>query len=238
MSTAYKQAARPHLIGYVRVSTDKQDIGPEVQIDALKAEAERTDVDLTIVREDAASAATVSKRPLMQQALADLRAGRYAGLMVSKLDRLSRSTEDGTRILADSTRQGWRLICLDLGVDTAEIMGGAMFGMALTFAEVERRMIGQRTKDGMAKLKDSKHVGRPRALSAKTTAYVVELRQSGLTMKATAERLNAEGVQTSKGAANWTPSKVQSVLKSRTAKGEYITASQKMPGWNRLTPRL
>nr|WP_014235127.1 recombinase family protein [Arthrobacter rhombi]AER68060.1 putative resolvase [Arthrobacter rhombi] len=209
------------IIGYVRVSTDKQDISPEVQIQELRAEAARMDYELTIVREDAASAATVSKRPLMVQALADLKAGKYHGLMVSKLDRLSRNMEDGTRLLADSQRQDWRIICLDLGVDTATIMGAGMYNMALNFAEIERKFIGKRTKDAMAKIKETKHVGRPRALPAETSAQVVQLRDSGLTMKAVAERLKADGVPSASGQPDWSVAKVQSALKSLTAKGAY-----------------
>lgn len=210
------------IIGYVRVSTDMQDIGPEVQIDELVAEAKRMDWELTIVREDAVSAATVAKRPLMLQALADLKAKRYDGLAVSKLDRLSRNMEDGTRLLADSQRQGWRIVCLDLGVDTATIMGAGMFNMALNFAEIERRMIGKRTKDAMAKLKETKHVGRPRGLPADVVAAVVGMREQGQTMASIAAQLNADGVATSNGQGEWTSSKVQSVLKSRTAQGTYI----------------
>ncbi len=210
------------VIGYVRVSTDKQDISPEVQIQELRAEADRMGYDLTIVREDAASAATVSKRPLMVQALADLKAGKYHGLMVSKLDRLSRNMEDGTRLLADSQRQGWRIICLDLGVDTATIMGAGMYNMALNFAEIERKFIGKRTKDAMAKLKETKHVGRPRKLPAETVIQVKQLRDSGLTMKAVAEHLNLEGIPSASGLPDWSVGKVQSALKSLTAKGAYI----------------
>jgi len=213
---------KPRIIGYVRVSTDKQDIGPEVQIDALREEAVRMGWELTIVREDAVSAATVAKRPLMLQALADLKAKRYDGLAVSKLDRLSRNMEDGTRLLADSQRQGWRIVCLDLGVDTATIMGAGMFNMALNFAEIERRVIGKRTKDAMAKLKETKHVGRPRALPADVVELVRGLRDRGQTMATIAAQLNADGVATASGEGQWTTSKVQSVLKSRTAKGSYI----------------
>lgn len=213
---------KPRIIGYVRVSTDKQDIGPEVQIDALREEADRMDWELTIVREDAVSAATVAKRPLMLQALADLKARRYDGLAVSKLDRLSRNMEDGTRLLADSQRQGWRIVCLDLGVDTATIMGAGMFNMALNFAEIERRVIGKRTKDAMAKLKETKHVGRPRALPAEVVELVKGLRDQGQTMATIAAQLNADSVPTASSEGRWTTSKVQSALKSRTAKGSYI----------------
>lgn len=209
------------MIGYVRVSTDKQDISPDVQIQELQLEAKRMGWELTIVREDAVSAATVAKRPLMLQALADLKAGKYAGLAVSKLDRLSRNMEDGTRLLADSQRQGWRIVCLDLGVDTATIMGAGMYNMALNFAEIERKFIGKRTKDAMTKLKETKHVGRPRALPAETIARAVQLRETGLTLKAIADQLNADGVPSASGSPDWSVAKVQSALKSLTAKGQY-----------------
>lgn len=70
--------------------------------------------------------------------------------------------EDGTRLLGDSQRQGWRIICPDLGVDTATIMGAGLYNMALKFAEIERQFIGKRTRAAMAKLGETKHLGRKR----------------------------------------------------------------------------
>lgn len=212
--------ARDRIIGYVRVSTNKQEVGPEVQIAELQAEAARRNWDLTLVREDAVSAATVSKRPLILAALEELRLHRYDALAVSKLDRLSRNMEDGSRLLADSQRQGWRIICLDLGVDTATVMGAGMFHMALNFAEIERKFIGQRTKAAMSRLKATKHVGRPRVYSAETVALAVELRASGLTLAGVAQELEARGVPTASG-ASWSISRVQALLGTLTARGEY-----------------
>lgn len=209
------------VIGYVRVSTNKQEIGPEVQIAELQAAAAREGWDMTIIREDAVSAATVAKRPLILAALEDLQAHRFDALAVSKLDRLSRSTEDGSRMLAESQRQGWRIICLDLGVDTGTIMGAGMFNMALNFAEIERKMIGQRTKAAMQKIKETKHVGRPRVYSPETVQLAVELRGAGLTLAEVAAELEGRGLPTAHGRP-WSVSMVQAVLGSLTAKGAYI----------------
>lgn len=211
------------LVGYVRVSTNKQEVGPEVQIAELGRAAEREGWDLTIVREDGKSAATVSKRPVLLSLLDELAAGTYGGLVVSKLDRLSRSTEDGSRLLATAQRQGWRIVCLDLGVDTGTVMGAAMFNMALNFAEVERRFIAERTKAAMAHVKRTKHVGRPRVLPRETVDRVVQLRGRGLYLKEIASILNAERVPTATGTP-WTIAKVQGVLNTLTAKGEYLGA--------------
>jgi len=213
--TMTSNGAPLRVIGYVRVSTDKQEIGPEVQIDALTAEAAKMGWDLTIVREDAVSAATVSKRPLMRQALADLKAKKFDALAVQKLDRLSRSTDDGSTLLANSTRQGWAIVCLDLGVDTATIMGAGMFNMALNFAEMERRRIGERTKDGMAKIKANdpgKHMGRPSSQSPAAFDRIRHLRTT-LSMAKTAAVLNAEGVPTATG-GTWHASTISRIEQS------------------------
>lgn len=202
------------ILGYVRVSTDKQDLSPEVQKAELQAEAQRMGYDLTLVTELAVSAASVSKRPLMVQVLLDLKAGRYHGLMVSKLDRLSRNMEDGTRLLGESQRQGWRIICLDLGVDTATIMGAGMYNMALNFAEIERKFIGKRTKDAMAEIGKTKHLGRKRNLPTDVVERIKAQRTAGDTLTAIAAGLNADQVPTAQGGAKWYPSTVKAVLAS------------------------
>lgn len=204
------------IAGYVRVSTDKQDISPDVQRAALERESLLKGYELTLVEELAVSAATVTKRPLMQQLLAALKAGSFDGLMVAKLDRLSRSMEDGTRILADSQRQGWRIICLDLGVDTATVMGAGLFNMALNFAEIERKLIGKRTSEAMQqKAADGQHMGRVSVLAEAVMLRVHELHRAGLSLRQIAERLEAEDVQTARG-GHWHASTVRSVLRSVT----------------------
>lgn len=203
-------------LGYVRVSTDQQDIGPEVQITALAAEAERRGWTLEIRREDAASAKSLRGRPVLAQTLADLKAGRADVLAVSKLDRLSRSVADFSRLLEDAGHQHWDLVCLDLGVDTTDPVGKAMAHVTVTFAELERSRIGERTREAMATLPDEvrdrmRRGGRPRALPPETEALIRRWKAEGMTLKAIAERLTAEGVPTASG-GRWWPATVAKVL--------------------------
>lgn len=201
------------VIGYVRVSTNKQDIGPEVQITALRAEAQRNGWTLDIRREDAASAKSLRNRPVLAAALADLKAGQADALAVSKLDRLSRSVADFAGLLETANRQRWALICLDLGIDTSTITGAAMAQVTCTFAEMERKKIAERTRDGMAKIKadTGKHMGRRSVLSAETVARIEAERAEGLSMAKIAEKLNAEGVPTATG-RTWHASTIRQVL--------------------------
>lgn len=204
-------------IGYIRVSTDKQEVGPEVQAEALAqwATSQATEIDLR--REDAASGKSLKGRPILARALADLKAGRADVLVVSKLDRLSRSVADFARILEDAERQGWSVVCLDLSVDTRTVTGRAMAHVVATFAQMERERIGERTREGLAKIKaeTGKHMGRPVVLAPTTAARIRSLRDEGLSMQSICARLTADGVPTATG-GRWWPATVRGVLE-RTA---------------------
>ena len=202
-----------NVIGYIRVSTNKQEVGPEVQRAALEKEASAKGWNLDIRQESAASAKSLTNRPALARALADLKVGKADTLAVSKLDRLSRSVADFAGLLELSQRQGWALVCLDLGVDTTTITGAAMAQVTCTFAEMERKRIGERTREGMAKIKadTGKHMGRPSALPAATVARVHTLRSEGLSMARVAAQLNAENVPTATG-RTWHASTVRQVL--------------------------
>lgn len=200
------------VIGYVRVSTDRQEIGPEVQVAALAAQAAVRGWQLDLRREDAASAESLAGRPVLAQALEDLRTGQADMLAVSKLDRLSRSVADFARMLDDAERQGWHQACLDLDVDTCTIMGRGMAHIAAVFAEMERR-ISERTREGMATIKaqTGKHMGRPAQLDPATAARIQADYRAGVAPTAIARRLNLEGVPTANGAGKWWPGTVHHI---------------------------
>lgn len=169
--------------------------------------------DLELRREDAASAKSLVGRPVLAQALRDLRAGRADVLAVSKLDRLSRSVEDFSRILADAERQGWHVVCLDLGVDTTTTTGRGMAQMTAVFAEMERRRIGERTREGMAvrKAETGKHMGRPSRLDPRAVARAAELYALNLTLQEVGDQLTEEGFATAAG-GRWWPAAVADAL--------------------------
>lgn len=208
------------VIGYVRVSTNKQDVSPAVQRADLEREALAKGWELEVRIEPAASAKSMDNRPVLQQALKDLAKKNrdYDALAVSKLDRLSRDVADGALILKVANRQGWALICLDLGVDTSTDTGTTMAQMHLTFAELERKKIAQRTRDGMQKIKAStgKHMGRSSVLEESTRELIHTLRQDGKGYTAIVRELDARGIKTARG-GKWYPSTIKAVLESVTS---------------------
>jgi DNA invertase Pin-like site-specific DNA recombinase len=59
-----------------------------------------------------------------------------------------------------SRRNGWAVVALGLGVDTTTPAGEMMAGVASVFAQFERRLIGQRTRDALAVKKAQAALGR------------------------------------------------------------------------------
>ena len=195
---AYKVA------GYVRVSTAEQAdsrAGLEAQREAIVSEADRRGWELVHVFEDAgASGKSLNGRPGLQDALLAVEQGVVQGLVVSKLDRLSRSLVDFAGLMERARKRGWSLVALDLGVDTSTPSGEMMASVLATFAQFERRLIGQRTKDALAVKKAAGvQLGRPREMSEETVSRIRDLYERGLSMAAIARELNADGVPTPRG---------------------------------------
>ena len=203
-------------IGCIRVSSAEQresGLGLEAQRQAIQAEAERRGWDLVhIYADEGASGKSMNGRPGLQEALQAVEGGEAEALVVSKLDRLSRSLLDFAALMERARKRGWSLCALDLGVDTSTPSGEMMASVLATFAQFERRLIGQRTKDALA-VKRSQGVvlGRPREVPAAVIERVSELRSSGLSVAAIARRLNADGVDTPRG-GRWHSPGVKRVL--------------------------
>jgi Resolvase, N terminal domain len=116
-----------HVLAYLRVSKQEQaesGAGLAAQRASILREAERrgwAEADLEWIT-DAGFTGRSLRRPGVVAALAMLKSRKADTLVVSKADRLSRSMEDFTRIMADATRERWALVALDMNLDmtTAE----------------------------------------------------------------------------------------------------------------------
>ena len=157
-------------------------------------------------------------RPGLADALDRLDRGEADTLLAVRVDRLSRSVADFAGLMACAERRRWSLVALDLGVDTTTPAGDLMANVLASVAQYERKVIGQRTREGMAQRKaEGIHVGRPRVLPVDLVARIVRERAAGATLRAIAEGLTAEGITTARGRATWSTSTVQGVLASTTA---------------------
>jgi DNA invertase Pin-like site-specific DNA recombinase len=149
-------------IGYVRVSTEEQHL--DLQLDALEAAAcERVFTD------DGVSA-IAKKRPGFEAALAALKDGDT--FIIWKMDRAFRSLRHALDVLDLFEQRGIQFCSLTDQIDTTTPMGKCMYQIRNAFAELERNLISERTKAGMAAAKKRGVVlGRPRKLSLKEIAW-------------------------------------------------------------------
>ena len=213
-----KKSQSEKVLCYLRVSTEEQamsGLGLADQRATLEAEATRRGwADVEYLTDDGWSAKSLA-RPGITDALDQLRTGKAGILVVSKLDRLSRSLLDFAGLMATAEREGWRIVVLDMAIDTTTPSGALMAHVMSAFSEYERRLIGARTSAAMQQLKSQGvRLGRPRVMSSETTERIVSERAEGRTLAAIADALNSDRVPTARGGAKWYPSTVKAVLAS------------------------
>lgn len=210
------------MIGYLRVSTEEQassGLGLEAQRDTIQRYADAHGWDVTWYVDEGLSAKSLD-RPQLQAALARLHVLQKRrdvdGLLVAKLDRLSRSVHDFSGILKLAAARKWAVVAIDLGVDTSTPTGKLVANVMMSVAEWEREVIGERTSAAMqAAKRQGRHMGRVSVLPQATGQRLLALRAS-LTIAGTAAQLNAEGLTTATG-AQWSPNTVAKVQQRLTA---------------------
>ena len=205
------------VLGYARVSTEDQvnGAGLDAQRHAIEAEVARRGWQLVDLATDAGFSGKNLRRPGITTALDRLDRREADVLMAAKLDRLSRSVKDFADMLDRAKRREWQLIVLDVGVDTTTPQGEMMVNVLAAFAQFERRLIGQRTKDALAQKRAQGVVlGRPRTLPEAVLRRIVSAKAAGQSLTAIAADLNRDSVPTSQGGRQWYPSTVRAVLGS------------------------
>lgn len=136
-------------------------------------------------------------------------------LVVAKLDRLTRSLFDFAGLMIRSREEGWKLVALDLGVDTTTPAGEMMANVLATFAQYERRLISLRTSEALqARKAGGMQLGRPDRVPADVVRKILKMRDDGeLSYRQIAEQLNADHVPTAQGGQRWHASTISGVLK-------------------------
>jgi DNA invertase Pin-like site-specific DNA recombinase len=166
-------------VGYARTSTTDQTAGFDAQLAELaQAGCEK------VFREQVSS---VAPRAQLETALEFIREGDT--LVVSKLDRLARSTQHLLEIADRVKAKGANLQVLNLGIDTSTATGKLLLTMIGAIAQFEREMMLERQREGIAKAKtEGKYKGRAPTARARTTE-VRALKAQGMGATEIAKRM-------------------------------------------------
>jgi DNA invertase Pin-like site-specific DNA recombinase len=171
-------------------------------------------------------------RPQLQSAL-DTVCNDGGVLVVYSLSRLARSTKDTIAISERLDKAGADLVSLSEKLDTTSAAGKMVFRMMAVLAEFERDQVSERTCSAMAHKKSKgERVGTvpfgytlsadgitlvENADQLRAIELIHSLKQSGFSLRAIAEALEAAGIATQNGQSKWQHTTVNSILKRSTA---------------------
>ena len=166
------------ILGYARVSTADQDVA--AQEDRLRqAGAIRVFKDVISGKQ--------FERPGLNELIDHARAGD--SLCVTRLDRLGRSLKELLETVEDLKTHDIHLVSLEERIDTTSAAGELVFHVFGAIAHFERRLISERTRDGIAAArKRGRRPGRP-ALDQETISATQTLVEAGLTAGQAAKQL-------------------------------------------------
>ena len=140
-------------IAYIRVSTDKQarsGLGLEAQTDAILAYCSLYQLpNFQLIEDNGYSANSISGRPGMTSLVERVKAGEVSAVVVHKMDRMFRSIRDALETFELFTAEGVKFHSVVEKWDTSTAMGEAMLNIVLVFAQLERRMTGERTSQAL-----------------------------------------------------------------------------------------
>lgn len=163
----------PVIYGYARVSTKGQ------ARDGNSLEAQTKELLSNGASEVISDAYTgsVMDRPELDRLLKRLKKGDT--LMVTKLDRIARSLTQGIELINGLIERGIRVHVLNMGVMDNSPTGQLIRNVMLAFAEFERNMIMQRTREGkqIARTKEGYREGRPKKYGRQQMDHAMQLLQ-------------------------------------------------------------
>ncbi len=215
-------------VGYVRVSSEdqaKEGVSLSNQKAKIHAYCDLKDLQLVTILEDAGLSAKNLKRPGVQTVLEMVKKKSVEAVVVYKLDRMFRSTIDALETTKKFDKQGIAFHSIEETIDTETAMGRFFFTLTAALAEMERSLIGERTKAALRHKKENGEVWGPVPYGCKqirrkivpheaeqqTIKKVLSLRKMGLNYSQISRKLNELGIKTKKG-KTWFPMTVRNIV--------------------------
>lgn len=146
---------------YARVSTGMQQNGLESQIRALREYCKRCGLNNYEIFEDENQSGTKKSRPALDDMMKRVRAGDCEKVIVYSFSRFARSVTHLLSALQEFETLGVKFLSMSESIDTETPIGRALFTILGSVAQLERDLIAERVKNGLANAKaKGVHIGR------------------------------------------------------------------------------
>ena len=218
-------------IGYIRVSTEDQareGVSLDNQKSKIIAYAQLKDLTLLEIIEDAGISAKNLKRLGVQKVITMARKKQVDAVVVYKLDRIFRSTVDALETTKLFDKWGVSFHSIEETLDTRSAMGRFFFTLTAALAEMERRLIGERTKSALAhkRSKNEKTGGdvpygydlTPAGIlikndtEQKVIRLIRHLHRQGISLRGICRELEGHGYRTKRGNVSWHPATLAGII--------------------------
>jgi len=232
-----KKDDKKKVVIYCRASTGKQEISPEAQEQRLRQQAEFKGFEVidVLVDKGISGGKGQDDRPGLKKALSMLEEDKANTLMVTKLDRLSRSVSDGSKMIERYFRGRYDLVVLEPEIDTTSDFGEFTANLMLNIGQLERRLISTRTAEALAYLSSKGVVLGGRMFGWKHTdkrdeskrrirkeipeeqeaiKTMIDMRAKGATFDKIAMRMNMEAIPTVMS-GKWYQSDVRNIIEKK-----------------------
>ncbi len=219
-------------IGYARVSTEdqaKEGVSLDNQKSKIEVYCHLKDLELTEIVEDAGISAKNLNRPGVQKVLRLARKKKIDAVVVYKLDRIFRSMVDALETTKMFDKLGVSFHSIEETLDTQSAMGRFFFTLTAALAEMERRIIGERTKAALShkRTRNEKTGGEVPFGYDLTSEGLLEkyekeqrvirlirkLHRAGYSLRRTCAELENRGYKTKRGYTKWHPKTIGTILK-------------------------
>jgi len=172
---------------YVRVSTPEQN--PQTQLRELREYAQHRELSVAQEHEyvDHGFGGAKARRPALDRMLQDARRRQFDVLIVWSCDRLARSTKHFLQCLDELDSCDVQFVSLREAFDTSGALGRAFLGIVAVLGEMERALLIERVRSGMARARaEGRQIGRAR-LAVDREQIVID-RRSGMSLTQIAEK--------------------------------------------------
>ncbi len=209
---------------YARQSVERQDsISIEMQIELCKKRLPTGEE--CEVYTDRGCTGTNTRRHEYRRMVGDIRTGRLSGIIVYKLDRISRSLLDFARLSEELSKHHVKLCSCSEELDSSSPMGQMIIRLLIMFAEMEQQMISQRIRDNYrARAEKCLPLGgvppygynrdwTVNAKEAENVELIYRLLLRGMSLDSIARKMNSKGIESPSG-GKWSGVQISRQLKN------------------------